>query len=263
VYMLDGDQDFYFDQAKQAQNAKIKVDGFEVEVGENTVKDVIPGVTLDLKQIAPGRPIAVSVKEDLEVIAGKIKAFVDAYNGVLNWIQNQHKLQKGKDGREHLGPMGGDGMLRTIENDFRRIIISPQYGLGSISRVNELGIEFNRNGSLDLSQEKFNKALASDPAAVAMFLRGDGLTNGFVPSVRREVSNLMNNAFGPIAMRKQSLTSKIKQLDDRIEQKNRQLEKKEDSLRQKFADLESNMSKLNQQGAQVGGLASLGQGGKG
>jgi flagellar hook-associated protein 2 len=255
VYMLDGDQDLTFEEQRPAQNAKVKVDGFEIEVGDNQLKDAIPGVTLDLKQAALGRPISISVKEDSEMISGKIKAFVDAYNGVLNFIQGQQKLQKSKDGREHLGPMGGDGMLRTVENDFRRLIMNPQMGTqGSIKQMNQLGVEFNRNGSLTLTQDKFNKALATDPASVASFLHGDGLATGFIPSVQREVTNLMNGAFGPVSMRKHSLTDKIKQLDERIDNKNRQLEKKEDQLRTKFADLEAQMSKLNQQGSAVAGI---------
>jgi flagellar hook-associated protein 2 len=111
-----------------------------------------------------------------------------------------------------------------------------------------------------LTQDKFNKALASDPAAVAAFLKGDGLNNGFVPTVRREISNMMNGTFGPISMRKKSLSDKIKQLDERIDNKNRQLEKKEDQLRAKFADLEAQMSKLNQQGAAVAGMNGGGKG---
>jgi flagellar hook-associated protein 2 len=142
-----------------------------------------------------------------------------------------------------------------VENDFRRLIMNPQMGTqGSIKQMNQLGVEFNRNGSLTLTQDKFNKALATDPASVASFLHGDGLATGFIPSVQREVTNLMNGAFGPVSMRKHSLTDKIKQLDERIDNKNRQLEKKEDQLRTKFADLEAQMSKLNQQGSAVAGI---------
>lgn len=129
IYMLDGDQDVYFDEERQAQNALIKVDGFEMELSENMVRDVIPGVTLDLKQAAPGRPIRVKVKEDIEAIAGKIKSFVDAYNGALGFIQNQHKLTKDKSGKERLGPMGGDGMLRSVESVLRRVIQNQQLGV--------------------------------------------------------------------------------------------------------------------------------------
>lgn len=261
VYMLDGDQDVFFDKSREARNGIIAVDGFEFEVPENTVKDIIPGVVLELKQSAPGREIALTVKEDFDVIGGKIKSFVDAYNGALSWIQAQAKLQKDKSGRERLGPLGGDGLIRSIESRLRSAIINPQYGVeSSIQRVNELGIEFSRNGTLNYNAEKFNKKLASSPNDVSAFLRGDSFSVGFIPTVKREIANLTNMAFGPLAIRKKGITDRIKQADDRIERKEAQLVKREDSLRRKFSDLETKMSKIQTQGAAIGqGFAGMQQ----
>lgn len=203
IYMLDGDGDFYFDKQKDSQNAKVKIDGFEVEIAENTAKDLIPGVTLDLKQAVPGREIRISIRENLEIISGKIKTFVDSYNGALSWIQGQHKLQKGPGGKEGLGPLGGDSLLRGIESKLRRIIQDPQYGVASpIHLVNELGIEFARNGTLNFSEDKFKKTLTTNPQAVAAFLRGDGFQVGFVPTLKREIGGLLSGQFGALASRK-------------------------------------------------------------
>lgn len=259
VYMLDGDRDFYFDQSRKGSNAKVKLDGFELEMGDNVVKDLIPGLTLDLKQAAPGREIRLTVKEDMEVISGKLKEFVEAYNASLGWIQGQSKLKKGQNGKETLGPLGGDSMLRNIENRLRRIIQTPQYGLETpIQRVIELGIEFNRNGTLNFNEDKFNKALATNPQAVANFLRGDGFNTGFVPTIRREIGSLMNGQFGALSQRKRALQDKIDTMNRQIDNKERQLEKREDFLRRKFSDLESKMSKLQQQGASLGGGMAAG-----
>lgn len=256
VYMLDGDQDFFFDSSKKAQNAKIKIDGFEMEVPDNTLTDVIPGVNIDLKQAAPGREVRVTVKEDTDVISGKIKSFVDAYNGALSFIQSQNKLQKGSDGREKLGPLGGDSMMRSTESNLRRAVLNPQLGVdSSIRRLSQLGIEFNRNGTLNFNQDKFNAALKASPKDVAAFFRGDGFSTGFVATVKREIDNLLNSNFGPIANRKRGLQSQINQMNNRIEQKEKQLEKKEESLRKKFSDLEGKMSQLQSQGAAVAGFA--------
>lgn len=261
VYMLDGDADFYFDQERPSKNAKVKVDGFEMEVPENELDKLIPGVTLNLKSAAPGRPIKIHVKEDFEKISGKIKNFVDAYNAALGFIQGQAKLQKGSDGRERLGPLGGDGMLRTIESTLRRIIQNPVLGVqGPIKNLNQLGIEFNRNGTLSFSQDKFNQTLNSNPAAVSSFFRGDGFKVGFVPTVRREVGNLLNGQFGALANRKKSITDKVNRMNGQIEQKERQLEKKEDSLRRKFSDLETKLSQLQGQGNAFKAMSSGGGG---
>lgn len=258
IYMLDGDQDMYFDQQKPSQNAKIKLDGFELELPDNVNKDLIPGVTLDLKQAAPGREVRVSVKENLEVISGKIKSFVDAYNAALGWIQNQHKLTKGSNGKQALGPLGGDSLLRNIESRLRRVVQNPQFGLAdtSIQRLNELGIVFNRSGTLDFSQDKFNKVLASNPKGVASFLRGDGFKTGFVVSLKREIDAMMSGQYGALSQRKNGIQSKVDSLNKQIDNKERQIEKREEFLRKKFSDLESKMSQLNSQGAAVGAMAA-------
>lgn len=261
VYMLDGDQDFYFDKTRLAQNAKIKIDGFEMEAPENTIKDVIPGVTLDIKQIAPGREVAITVKEDLETIAGKVKSFVDSYNAVLSFIQGQHKLSKNKAGKEGLGPLGGEGILRSIETRLRSLVQNPQYGVSSnITRLSDLGIEFTRNGTLNFNQERFTAKLNAEPMDVANFLRGDGVNVGFVPCLKREISNLTNSAFGPLGNRKRGIQQKIDQMDKQIANKESQLEKREESLRKKFSDLEGQMSKINQQGAAIGAMSSAAKG---
>ncbi|MEZ0392169.1 MAG: flagellar filament capping protein FliD [Pseudobdellovibrionaceae bacterium] len=263
IYMLDGDQDMFFDQSRPAQNAKVKIDGFEVEVPDNIVSDLIPGVTLDLKQAAPGRPVRLNVKEDMEVISGKIKSFVEAYNGALGFIQGQHKLQKGSDGKERLGPLGGDGLIRSIESTLRRVILDPQMGLAdNISRISDLGIVFNRNGTLDFNQDKFNKVLSASPKGVAAFMRGDGSKTGFIPSMKRQIGDLVNSAFGPIANRKRGVQQKIDSINQRIDNKERQLVRKEESLRRQFSDLESKMSKLQSQGGALQGLAQMAQAGK-
>jgi flagellar hook-associated protein 2 len=256
LYFLDGDQDLYFDEEREAKNGVVKVDGFEFEVADNKVEDVIPGVALDLKQAAPGRQINVSVKEDMEVVSGKVKDFVDGVNKVLQFIQDQNKLDENTDTSRTLG---GDGLLRSIETRLRRLIQSPQYSVqGPIKRLNQLGIEFNRSGTLKYDEERFNSTLLSNPQAVSGFLVGDGFSTGFIPSVRNTVGNFLDGVFGPVPLRKKSLQNKIRQMDDRIANKERMLAQKEVSLRRKFANLETQMSRLK---SQMGSVQALGGGG--
>ncbi len=256
LYFLDGDQDIYFDEEREAKNGLIKVDGFEFEVDSNQLTDIIPGVTVDLKQAAPGRQVNVSVSEDREVVSGKVKEFVDAVNGVLSFIQNQNRLTENTDTSQTLG---GDGLLRSIENRFRRLLQGSVVGVsGSVNRLNQIGIEFNRNGTLTFSQEKFDGALAANPDGVQQFFAGDGFATGFISSLKRTIATVQDQVFGPITVRKKALQNKIRQIDDRIGQKERQLEKKEQSLRRKFANLEQNMSRLKNQMSQVGAMGGGG-----
>ena len=255
LYFLDGDQDIEFEQQRPAVNGRVRVDGFEFEVGENVVKDVIPGVTLDLKQAAPGKTVNIDIKEDREVVAGKVKGFVDGVNGVLQFIQAQNQLTEKSDTSSTLG---GDSLLRTVEQKMRGLLQNSQTGLGSnITRLSQLGIAFNRQGVLEYEDKKFNDVLAKNPNDVQRFLGGDGFSTGFVPSIRREISGLLNAAFGPVAVRKKSLQDRIGQMNDQIANKERQLAKKEDMLRNKFARLDETMGKMKGQMSQVG---AMGQG---
>lgn len=257
LYFLDGDQDIYFEQEKEAKNGRVKIDGFEFEIAENTVKDLIPGVTLDLKQASPGRTVNVSVKENREAVNTKVTEFVKAMNEVLAFIQQQSQVNEHTDTSRTLG---GDSMIRSIQNRLRRMIQDPQYGVGSINRLNQLGIEFNRTGTLSLNEDKFNQVMASNPDEVRKFFVGDGFATGFVPTLRREISTLTNSAFGQVAMRKRSLQENIRRIDDNIANKEKNLVKREEALRNKFAKLEETMSRLKQQGAAVAGMTAQYQG---
>lgn len=256
IYMLDGDQDMYFDKTMPAKNGVVKVDGFEFEVSDNVLKEAIPGVTLELKQASPGRAVNITVKEDMEVVSGKISKFVEGMNAVLAFVQQQNKLDKNTDTSKTLG---GDSLIRSVENRLRSLIQTPQYGVqGPINTLNQLGIAFNRQGTLDFDQKKFNSALASNPEAVQKFFVGDGYNTGFVAAVKREVSTLLNPQMGVISNRSRGLKTTIDQIDQRIANTERQLEKKEQVLRDKFSRLEETMSKLKSQGAGLAGIAAGG-----
>lgn len=249
LYFLDGDQDLVFESAKESKNGLIRLDGFDMEVTDLTVTDLIPGVTLDLKQAAPGKIVNISVKEDQQVVSGKLKGFVDSVNEVLSFIQKQNTLNEKSD---TTATLGGDSLLRTVENDLRRLIQAPVYGTpGSITRISDLGISFNRAGTLEFKEEKFNQVLLAKTQDVQNFLVGDGFNVGFIPNLKRTLSGLTEGVFSPISNRKRGLEEQIKQADTRLENMERRLQGREKTLRQQFSNLEEKMSRMKSQGAQM------------
>ncbi len=249
LYFLDGDHDLYFDEERPATNGKIKVDGFEIEIDENKLTDLIPGVTLDLKQAVPGKTVNIGVAENVEAVSGKISGFVEKMNATLSFIQGQLRIDQNTDTSKTLG---GDSMLRSIETDLRRMIQSAQMGVkGEIRTLNQIGIVFNRNGILEFDQGKFNKTLGEKVNDVKAFFVGDNFNTGFVPTVRNTINRLTNNAFGPVGNKRKSLTTQIQQADQRIDRLVRNIEMKEKNLRRKFANLEETMAKIRGQGNMI------------
>lgn len=252
VYMVDGDFDFEFNNEIPSKNAKYKLNGQEFEAADNKVTDAIPGVVLDLKQARENTPVKITVTENFDMIGDKFKSFVDAYNGALSFIQAQNKLTETKDGAQRLGPLGGDSMLRMTESRLRGIIQDIQDTNSTFRRVAELGVEFNRNGTLDFKVDKFKKAVSENPRNVIEFMRGNMLTTGFVTNMRTRVREITDPTTGAVGTRKTSMQRQVSNMDQKIDRKEKQLEKREESLRRQFAKMEEAMQKMQSQGASLG-----------
>ena len=257
VYLLDGDHDLYFDKERKAENGKIKLNGFEVEVDAKELNDIVPGVNLDLMSAEPGKEVTVTVNEDYETIKGKMSEFVNSMNSVLGFIQSQNRMDENTDTSKTLG---GDSMLRSVEMRVRSLLQSGSYSTGNqISRLSQLGVEYNRNGTLDFDEAKFNQAVETRPKEVVRFLQGDGgPSSGFINRVKEFVQTSVNGAFGVIGNRKRGLENRVRRIDQRIENKERLLAQKETNLRRKFSRLEETMGRLQ---AQQGAVSAIGGGG--
>jgi flagellar hook-associated protein 2 len=259
IYLLDGESDLYFDQERDSKNGLIKVNGFEVEVVNNKLEEIIPGVSLDLKTAKPGKEVNLSVTENYEVIETKLRSFVDSMNGVLSFIQTQNTMDEKTDRSKTLG---GDSALRSVESRIKQLIIDPTYGVpGSINRLNQLGVEFNRNGTLDFKEDKFKKLIKTNSKDILAFLRGDGtLQSGFIGKAKTTIDSALAGNTGVISNKKKGLQNQISQIDRNIDSKEKSLANKEDQLRRKFSRLEEQMAKIQAQGAQVGSIAGGGSG---
>jgi flagellar hook-associated protein 2 len=153
---------------------------------------------------------------------------------------------------QRLGPLGGDSMLRMTQNRLREIIQDMQQTGSKYRRVIELGVEYNRNGTLNFNQDKFTKAVNAGPKEVVEFLRGDGRTTGFINHMKTKLGQITNTQTGVVTNRKKSMQDRMTQIDKRIERKEQSLAKREEQLRKQFSKMEETMSKLQGQGAAEG-----------
>jgi len=257
LYLVDGEVDLYFDQKKPAQDAKIKLDGFEIEVPSNKVTELIPGLTIDLKKAKPGEEINIDVTEDVEKIGMKITSLVDNIDNVLKFIKDQNTLDEKSDTSQSLG---GDLTLTTIESKVRAAVFTPIATESGPHRVGDFGISFERSGLLKFDQPKFEAALSKDYKAVAQTLTGmysieGGKSNGFVDLLEDAAKTLLNTPNVALQTRKSGLQSQIGNIDRQIATRQRMIASKEEVLKAKFARLEETMSRIKGQGAGLAGLA--------
>lgn len=256
-YFVDGEVDLYLEKERPAQDAKVKVDGFEIEVPGNKVADVIPGVTIDLKRAKPGEEFSLNIGEDKEAVSGKIGDFVDSINSVLGFIKQQNNLDENTDTSRTLG---GDILLQTIEGRVRSAVFKDVETSEGFKRVGDIGLSFQRDGLLKLDQKKFDAVLANNYGVISEILTGyikpDGTkSKGFIDNLSDMANAALRFPNGILTSRTKGLDSKIDQIDRRISQRERMLEQKEKNLKDKFARLEGTIARIQSQGA---GVAALG-----
>ncbi|AYF43145.1 MULTISPECIES: flagellar filament capping protein FliD [Halobacteriovorax] len=256
-YFVDGEQDFYIEFEREAQDAIVALDGFEIELPENKAAELIPGVTIDLKKAKPGEEFTINISEDAGKVGEKINSLIEQINGVLSFIKQQNTMDENTDTSRTLG---GDILLQSIESRIRNTIFKDIKVDGRTSRIGNIGIQFTREGLLEFDQEKFKSEMEKDYDHVAEVLTGryeDGTkTNGFIDNLKETVGQLLQFPNGLLSSRKRSLDNNIETIDRRIAQRENMLQQKEKNLKDKFARLEGTMSRIKAQGAGLGGAPS-------
>lgn len=259
LYFVDGEVDLYLEGEREAKDAKIKLDGFEIEVDSNKLEDLIPGVTIDLKKAKPGEEISVEIKEDVTKIADKIDLLIENLNKVIKFVKDQNSLDENSDTSSTLG---GDITLQQLESRIRSAVFTSVPTDSGNKRLGDLGVTFQRDGMLKFDKAAMENALSADFKMVSQVLNGkysleNGKTKGFIDIVSDMCSDTLRQPNGLLSSRKRSIQSNIDRIDRQIETKQRHIAQKEDMLKKKFARLEETISKIRTQGS---GLAALGAG---
>ncbi len=246
-YFVGGDFDLDVERIRQAKSATIRFNGQPLMADENTLKTLLPGVNIDLKSARPGETIKIDVVPDFEAIQAKAKGFVDATNAVLEFIQNQNKL--GADSaKDPTKALGGDVGLQTLESRLRYIVQDAQAELenANIRGIRDLGVVFNRNGTLDFDPKKFQKTLEDNFEEVSRLFAGDGKIGGFAAEMLDLVDGVTRSGDGMLTMREGTVKSKLKKLELDKERATAMAEKRLQRVRVQFGRADSAFERMNQ-----------------
>lgn len=221
---------------QSAQQAHVRIDGIDVYGESNSLDSSIPGLTLELLKADETVSTTINIAADNDATTKKIKGFVDAYNGVINFIASQ------KD-----ADWGNDSAFRSVKRRMQDLIVSQQGG-GTYSALSQLGFETQKDGTIVLNNTMLSSALEADYDGVVSLFAGDGETEGISAQFSTYLGQLTDSEDGLYAGRKKTTESNIKRADQRITSLEARLELKEKTLRAKYAALEDLVSGLNAQG---------------
>jgi len=176
-----------------------------------------------------------------------MKGLVENLNQVMQFIVKQNTIDQTTDTSN---TFAGDGTLQTFEYRLRNIlhqgftIEESASGRSSVMFLSQLGVEFDKTGSLSFKEDKFNKALEKDFDLVAQALAGP---TGLVNQLRGFIDSYMRSGSGVFQGKEKGIHSRIDSIDQQIEQKTNYLDKKRESLVSQFSRLEATIGNMQRQ----------------
>ncbi|MCW5942284.1 MAG: flagellar filament capping protein FliD [Fimbriimonadaceae bacterium] len=167
-------QQGYSSELVAAQDAHYSLDGVNLTSATNTVGNVIPGATLTLLKANETTPekSTLTLSRDESAVQSKVKDFVSAYNGIVDFVAANSKFDKDTFAA---GPLLGDPMATQIENAVSSLVFDNVAGLtGNYRNLAALGFDFDSAGKLSYDEATLSTALNADPNAVGKLFRTAG-----------------------------------------------------------------------------------------
>ncbi|MGF6101174.1 flagellar filament capping protein FliD [Enterobacter sp. A4] len=210
----------------EAQNAKVWLNGNEVERSSNTIKDLITGVTLELREVSEKDPDAdpgaehpfktesLTITEDTSKVKSLIEEFVKNYNSYLSTVASATKYtapdrDKLAEGEIPLpdtgnGALFSDGNLRRLTSQLKATVGGEYREAGDvITSLGRLGITVTFDGktgddrsgalgTLTIDSKKLEAALKDNPKEVEALFLGKGGEEG----IKDRMEGIFNTYLG-------------------------------------------------------------------
>ena len=152
----------------------------------NSISDVLPGVTFTLHS-SSSTPITLTVSQDTSKATDAVQKFVDSFNKIVNWINEQYNQQPLKDtknvsGSATQGALYHNEVIDSVLSKMKSMVYQVVDGLSKYNSLPSVGISTGSVGSgwyqtmigtLSFDKDKFEAALRDDPQQVYELFAND------------------------------------------------------------------------------------------
>ncbi len=160
----------------QGQDASLLIDGVNVTSADNTVTDVLPGVTLNLLAAAPDTTITLNIDRNVNAIMDKVNTFVSSYNAVASYINGQQAYDSEKQTTG--GVLFGDGTLSSVKSDLTTTLIQNVWGVASdYSILGMIGVNIDDQGQLSVDSDTLRSHLQTNFNDIRALFTATGSTS--------------------------------------------------------------------------------------
>lgn len=226
-------------QLAAAQDAIVRVAGFDQTGASNTIAGAIDGVTLDVAAADAGVTHTLTIANDIGTVRERIDSFVMTYNAMQTAIAG---LRSYNATTREGGPLLGDSMLLGLEAKLRRGLTDAVAGLGGAhTSLAALGITTGADGNLVVDDVKLTRALDTDFDGVARLFGQPGGV-GFRLQATLDDALSMN---GGIAVRTRALNDQEDRIADRQDAVDARMQSQLARYVRQFTTLDTLLSSLD------------------
>lgn len=234
AYAPDGVQNLL--QTRATQDARLSVNGIEITSPSNTIAGAIQGVSLTLKNTTTV-PATLVVSRDTTVINSAASDFVDAYNALATQFKSRSAFGTATSTG---GVLAGDGTIRALQSQLHTIFTSPASG-GTLTTLGQIGIAFQKDGSLRLDGGKLASAISSSFSDVVNLVSSP---SGFATRLEAWGKAALAPG-GPVDTRIKSLNDYVKNYNAQVDRLENQMVALEKKYRKEYTNLNLLLSSMN------------------
>ncbi|MFO0729299.1 MAG: flagellar filament capping protein FliD [Myxococcota bacterium] len=226
-----------------ASDAKATINNVQVTRSDNTLDDVIPGVTFDLKSLTPTGEgtTRVTIAPDNSALKSKVQAFVDAVNSVQSFIN----AQLGSDTLDPASSLRGDATVQGLQRQISTMLGTGYTTAGVTRSLGTFGITMDNSGALTVDSAKFDAAVATSSSGLVSLLSGD--SGGLTGAVKALTDSYSKASTGLIASVTKGINDRIRGFDDQIQRIEDRASALEARLQKQFSAADSLIGTLNSQ----------------
>jgi flagellar hook-associated protein 2 len=223
--------------AVEASDAELEINGIPVTSSSNVLDNVMPGVTIVAFKTA-SEPVRLDVAPDSDALKTRVQSFITAYNAMVTFMNDQRTAAGNGDAKS----IGRDPLLRQLHTDLRTTLMGT-HGSELLTNLAEVGVEFTREGTLELNDTLFDAAVAGHAVDLQNLFAGAG---GAFTAVDTLLDNY-SQANGFVANVRERLNAQVDRMDDQIAAMQDRLAVQRLAMQQEFAAADAAISALNAQ----------------
>ena len=233
----------HLQQTAAAHNANLSVNGIAVTSATNTVAGAIQDVTMTVAKTGSS---TLSVQNDTASVQSAVTSFVNAYNS----LQNVAKQLTAFDASNKTGAvLMGDATLRNIQVSIRSTLtVAQEPGSGGLAMLSQIGISFQKDGTLAVDSTKLSVALGSQLSGVAQLFSGSGGSGGYGSQMALLITG-MTDANGTLTSATKGINTTLDSLGKQYDATSERIEATVARYKAQFTQLDVMMSTMNRTSA--------------